>query len=90
MNRIILQPAGSTIPQQHYNHTIVEPVPLDLIQEYANAKQSKDLADIYNGRDVQLGELYLEFVKSMSVNGIKFNQVISHCLQDITKYLHLE
>lgn len=47
MSRVILQPASNKDARQHYEDTIIKPVPLTLLKAYLTPGEISVLADIY-------------------------------------------
>ena len=48
-SQVILQPSGSKVALEHYQDTIIKPVSLSLIGQFASASELKDLSDRYPG-----------------------------------------
>ena len=50
MNKIILQPSGSSDAHQHYFDTIENRIDLELIEEYVSKNDFLNLSEIYQGQ----------------------------------------
>lgn len=50
MSRVILQPTGNKDAREHYQDTLVKPVPLDTIQQYVTKEEYGYLEELYPNR----------------------------------------
>lgn len=54
MNRIILQPSGSQIAQEHFNNTVKNPVSISVLEQFLNNSEIEKLRSIYPNGELQV------------------------------------